>query len=86
MNNGTATLNRVRSSRTTPQRAGRKFFGGGGGLSNGLSNTGTTTLNYSLVQANSAAYVGGGIFAGGGPVKIDHSIVTETPRSPRVAE
>ena len=55
---------------------GSEFFAGGGGLSNGLSNTGSTTLNYSIVRANSAAFVGGGIFAGGGPMKINHSIVT----------
>ena len=56
MNNGTATSTGPRS-RTTPRRAGRRFFGGGGGLSNGVADTGSTTLNYSLVRANTAAFV-----------------------------
>jgi hypothetical protein len=74
MNNGTATLNGSAVSNNY-STGGAEFFGGGGGLSNGLSNTGMTTLNYSLVRDNSAAYVGGGIFAGGGPMKINQSIV-----------
>jgi hypothetical protein len=75
MNNGTATLNlSAVSHNSSTGTAGS--FGGGGGLSNGLSNTGPTTLNYSLVQGNSAAFVGGGIFAGGGPMTVNHSIVT----------
>ena len=75
MNNGTATLNGSAVSDNS-STGGPEFFGGGGGLSNGLSNAGPTTLNHSLVRANTAAYVGGGIFAGGGPVNINHSIVT----------
>ena len=75
MNNGTATLN-VSSITNNSSTGGPQFFGGGGGLSSGLANAGSTTLNYSLVRANSAAYVGGGIFAGGGPMNINHSIVT----------
>ena len=65
MNNGTATLNASTVSNNS-STGGPEFFGGGGGLSSGLANTGSTILNYSLVRANSAAYVGGGIFAGGG--------------------
>ena len=74
-NNGTATLNGSAVSNNS-STGGSEFFAGGGGLSNGLSNAGSTTLNYSLVRDNSAAFVGGGIFAGGGPMKINHCIVT----------
>ena len=63
-NNGTATLNESAVSNNS-STGGPEYLSGGGGLSNGLSDTGPTTLNYSLVRANSAAYVGGGIFAGG---------------------
>jgi hypothetical protein len=74
-NNGTATLN-LSALLNNASTAGSEFIGGGGGIANGLSNTGSTTLNYSLVRGNTAAFVGGGVFAGGGPVEINHTIVT----------
>jgi len=74
-NNGTATLNWSAVSNNS-STGGSQFFGGGGGLTNGFSNTGTTTLNYCLIRANTAAFVGGGIFAGGGPMQINGSVVT----------
>ena len=75
---GSTTKARRRSTSMVSNNSstgGRDSFGGGGGLSNGLS-TGPTTLNYSIVRANTAAFVGGGIFAEGGPMNINHSIVT----------
>jgi hypothetical protein len=74
-NDGTATLYKSIISNNS-STAGSQFFGGGGGVSNGLSNTGTTTLTNCIIRGNHAAFVGGGIFAGGGPVQINNSIVT----------
>lgn len=72
INNGIATLNLslVSGNASTGAQA---TFGNGGGLS--VSSTASTALNYSVVRANSAVFVGGGIFAGG-PLQIDKSIVT----------
>jgi hypothetical protein len=80
-NNGTATLNKSTVSNNF-STAGPQSFGGGGGVSNGLSNTGTTTLNNCIIQANSAVWLGGGIFAGGGPMQINSSTVTGNSGGP----
>jgi hypothetical protein len=71
-NSGTATLNwsAVLNNSST---GGSQFWSGGGGLS--TTSTSTTTLNDSIVRANSAAWLGGGIFAGGATT-ITASIVT----------
>jgi hypothetical protein len=71
-NSGTATLNWsavVNNSST----GGGQFWSGGGGLD--TTDTSTTALTNSIVRANSAAWLGGGIFAGG-PTTITASIVT----------
>ena len=74
VNNGTATLNLSAVSNNS-SIGGSGGFCGGGGLSNGMS-TGTTTIELLYHGRQHAAYVGGGIFAGGGPMNINHSIVT----------
>ena len=74
-NNGTATISTSILSNNS-SIGGSACLCGGGGLSNGLSNTGTTTINYSIIRANNSVFVGGGIFAGGGPININNSIVT----------
>ena len=74
-NNGTATISASLLSNNS-SIGGSGCFCGGGGLSNGLSNTGTTTINNSIIRANNSVFVGGGIFAGGGPMNINNSIVT----------
>ena len=74
-NNGTATISTSILSNNS-SIGGSACLCGGGGLSNGLSNTGTTTINYSIIRANNSVFVGGGIFAGGGPMNINNSIVT----------
>lgn len=73
-NNGTATINNTTISNNS-STGGADCFCGGGGLSNGLSNMGTTTINNSVIEDNSAAFVGGGISAGGGPMMISNSVV-----------
>jgi hypothetical protein len=74
-NNGTATIYKSIISNNS-SIGGSACLCGGGGLSNGLSNTGTTTINNSIIRANNSVFVGGGIFAGGGPMNINNSIVT----------
>jgi hypothetical protein len=71
-NDGTATLNwsMVTNNAST---GGVQTWSGGGGLS--TTKTSTTALNHSIVRANSATWLAGGIFAGG-PTTITASVVT----------
>ena len=80
MNNGTATSTCDGLEQLLNWRVG--FFGGGGGLSNGLSNTGPTTLNYSIVRANSAAWLGRRHLCWRGPMTINGSLVTGNSAGP----
>ena len=68
-NQGTATLNKS----TVSNNVAGSGFGSSGGLS--TTDTSTTTINNSIIQANSGGFVGGGIFAGG-PMQINKSLVT----------
>jgi hypothetical protein len=68
-NQGTATLNKS----TVSNNVAGAGFGSSGGLS--TTDTSTTTMNNSIIQANSEGFVGGGIFAGG-PMQINKSTVT----------
>jgi hypothetical protein len=68
-NQGTATFNKS----TISNNVAGSGFGNSGGLS--TTDTSTTTINTSIIQANSAGFLAGGIFAGG-PVNINHSTVT----------
>jgi hypothetical protein len=78
MDTGTATFN-LSAISDNSSTTGSNFFGNGGGLS--LSSTASATLNYSIIHANSAVFVGGGIFAGG-PLNINESIVTGNSAGP----
>jgi hypothetical protein len=78
MNNGTATLNESTLSGNS-SNGGSASWAGGGGLSS--TDTSTTTLNTCLVLANTATWLGGGIFAGG-PMTINKSIVTGNAAGP----
>jgi hypothetical protein len=69
-NEGTATLNKS----TVSNNVAGSGFGSSGGLS--TTDTSTTTINNSIIQANSEGFVGGGIFAGG-PIQINNCIVTD---------
>ena len=78
MNYGTATLNKstlLHNSST----GGSAGWAGGGGLSS--TDTSTTTLNTCLVVANTATWLGGGIFAGGS-MTINKSVVTGNAAGP----
>jgi hypothetical protein len=72
LNNGTATLNSSMLSNNS-STGGVQTWSGGGGLS--TTNTSTTRLSHCIVRANTAAWLAGGIFAGG-PTVINTSIVT----------
>jgi hypothetical protein len=71
-NSGTATLNWSALSNNS-STGGVQTWSGGGGLSSTAGST--TVLNHSIVRANTAAWLAGGIFAGG-PTTITASIVT----------
>jgi hypothetical protein len=75
MNDGTATLIRsVVANNAENGGGGPSGWNGGGGIDS--TNTSTTTLDDSIVRANTAAWLGGGIFAGG-PMTIIASTVTD---------
>ncbi len=78
MNYGTATLNKSTLSDNS-STGGSAGWAGGGGLSS--TDTSTTTLNACLILANTATWLGGGIFAGG-PMTINKSVVTGNAAGP----
>lgn len=77
-NNGTATLNQSMVSNNS-STGPAEFWSGGGGLS--TTGTSQTTVSNSIVRGNTAAWLGGGIFAGG-PMTINNSIVTGNTAGP----